>query len=269
MLTALLEQVRVYARDAQKGGAYKCPGCLSGLVLKKGLIKIHHFAHRPGELCEFARGETQAHLEAKLALHAAFAPLGHRAEVEWPVEGLAGDRRADVFVWHLNGPKLAFELQHTAIGLAEIEERTAGYMAAGIAVVWLPFLRPKFRAKTSRGPGGEGGDWIVAPYRPLPFERWIHTFGFGEIWYWSDRARKIMRGHLEAVAGKVGEEGDSATPSRRKWRLRLWGPIDPAHLAIRIARRKSAEIGPYRLPGGPVARLAIAATRGPGMELER
>jgi Competence protein CoiA-like family len=257
MLTALRDHVRTYARDAQKGDEHKCPGCLSIVVLRKGQIKIHHFAHRPGALCEFARGETRAHLEAKLAIHGAFASLSHRAEVEWPVDGLSGDRRADVFVWHLNGPKLAFELQHTAIGLGEIESRTSDYMAAGIAVVWLPFLRPKFRAKTGKGPGGNGGDWIVTPYKPLPFERWLNAFGYGEIWYWSDRSRKVMRARLEAIEGPAGEE---EAGKRRRWRLRLWGPYEPAHLAIRIVRRKSAEIGPYRLPGGPVARLAVAGT---------
>lgn len=253
MLTALFGEVRVYARDARKGSAYRCPGCLAEVILKKGAVRIHHYAHHAEQSCEYAIGETRAHLEAKLALHAAFRPLSHRVEMEWPVEGLSGDRRADVFVWHLNGPRLAVELQHTKIGLHEIEERTASYLAAGIAVVWLPFLRPKFRSRTVKGEGRDSGDWLIEPYQPLPFERWIHAFGYGEIWYWADRSRKLLRGRLEHFRGAENERAG-------RWRLRLWGPFDPQHLVIRMSRRKSAEIGPYRLPGGTMARLAAART---------
>jgi len=45
MLTANLQNVRVDAASAEKGAQYECPQCRHEVVLKKGRIKIAHFAH--------------------------------------------------------------------------------------------------------------------------------------------------------------------------------------------------------------------------------
>jgi competence CoiA-like predicted nuclease len=171
MLAALHEDVRVYASAAKKGLNYLCPACKAPLILRKGAIRVHHFAHRPPAGCLWSRGETIAHLEAKLAMHRAFLPRAFKAEMEWPLEALDGDRRADVFVWDMRGGKVAFELQHTAIGAEEIARRSAAYMRAGVAVMWIPFLRPRYRAAAERAAGGPAGDWVIRRYTPRAFER--------------------------------------------------------------------------------------------------
>jgi hypothetical protein len=272
MLTALRDDVRVYASAAEKGHDYLCPGCKALLILRKGKVRIHHFAHRPPVSCAWEIGETLAHLEAKLALKEALAPRCHRSELEWPVPSLAGDRRADVFVWDMSGGRIAFELQHTGIGIEEVERRTRAYMAAGLAVVWLPFLRSRFRALARRTAPGEDGDWIVERYRPKPFERWLNAFNFGEVWYWAPRTKRLMRGVFEPDLAMVpapawheafGESqlvpASTATPFVT---LRLDGPYDPSALLIRCAPRKPASLGRYELPGGPMARLAPVLSRG-------
>src|SRR5205823_9332068 len=192
MLTALHDDIRVYASAADKGSEYRCPGCRAALILRKGRVRIHHFAHHPPVGCAWGTGETTAHLEAKLALKQALETRCHRAEVEWPIASLAADRRADVFVWEMLGGQIAFELQHTGISLEEIERRTRAYMAAGLAVVWLPFLHARFRASSRRTRPGEQGDWIIERYRPKPFERWLAAFNFGEVWYWAPKTKRLM-----------------------------------------------------------------------------
>lgn len=249
MLTALLDDVRVYAARVEKGPVYLCPGCRAEMVLKKGAIRVHHFAHPPALHCGWSRGETAAHIEAKDALLRALAPRSLRIEAEWPVASLDGDRRADLFVWDMSGAEIAVELQHTAVTIAEIEARTAAYMAAGIAVLWLPFLSARYRAQAEMPGPGEAGDWVVEGYVPRPFERWLGAFGFGDIWYYAVRSAKLMRGRFDPIADR----------SARRRRLRLWGPYDPAILTIRRFRRRPAELGRYRFPGGPAASLSVPA----------
>jgi competence protein CoiA len=272
MLTALHEGHRVYASAAEKGHDYACPRCGAALILRKGAIRIHHFAHRPPFDCGWGNGETMAHLEAKLALKEALAPRCHRIELEWPVDSLDGDRRADVFAWDMTGGRIAFEVQHTAITVEAIERRTAAYLSAGFAVVWLPFLRARFRPLARRTKAGELGDWVIERYRPLPFERWLEAFGFGEIWFWATRSKSLMRGVFEPdltpVATPVWHaafgEADAApaTSAGAPVTLRLYGPYEPSALVLRSSRRKPATLGRYDLPGGPTVRLIPAGLWG-------
>ena len=52
----------VRARNADAGTAYRCPGCDSPLVLKKGDVRTVHFAHRSHAFCS---PETALHLGVK------------------------------------------------------------------------------------------------------------------------------------------------------------------------------------------------------------
>ena len=256
MLAALLNDARIYAHSAQKGGRYLCPGCKAELVLRKGDIVIHHFAHKPPVECEFGAGESAEHLEAKLAIFKAFAPRALKAEMEWPVESLTGDRRADVFIWDMQGAKIAFEIQHTEISGELIAKRSADYMRAGISVIWIPVLKSKFRAQAARVKDGEPGDWLVPNYRPRPFESWLHAFNYGQIWYWAPRAKQLMRGKMEQLMEKV-ENTFIGGPQEHSigWALRLWGPHEPSSLALRVGARAEKQAGRHWLPAGPVAKL--------------
>jgi competence protein CoiA len=62
MLTAMCDGARVEAAEALRGLNYCCPGCSKTVILKKGRIKIAHFAHKPPADCLLAAGETLAHL---------------------------------------------------------------------------------------------------------------------------------------------------------------------------------------------------------------
>lgn len=54
--------------NAEKGLDYICPGCGESVILRKGDVNIHHFAHKPGERdCKFYEhpGEGEIHKMAK------------------------------------------------------------------------------------------------------------------------------------------------------------------------------------------------------------
>ena len=43
----------VFGQDAIKENEYICPSCEEKVILKKGRIKIHHFAHKSDSECLF------------------------------------------------------------------------------------------------------------------------------------------------------------------------------------------------------------------------
>lgn len=68
-LGALLNGEYCLPCNAEKGLDYVCPGCGEPVIIRKGDVKIHHFAHKPGERdCKFYEhpGEGEIH---KLAKH--------------------------------------------------------------------------------------------------------------------------------------------------------------------------------------------------------
>ena len=139
-------------------------------MLKKGRVVIHHFAHKPPIVCDWARGETLAHLEAKRIVHEALTARGIKAELEYSVETLPGDRRADVMAWSPGGRMIAIELQHTSISADEIAERAFAYARAGAAQIWISFLP----ASVWKGALEKAdGTWLVRRYAPRQFELWI------------------------------------------------------------------------------------------------
>ena len=59
---------RILARDASKESKFFCPSCQEQLILKKGNVKIHHFAHKAESTCLYA-GESLDHLTTKLQIY--------------------------------------------------------------------------------------------------------------------------------------------------------------------------------------------------------
>ena len=65
MLVALNNKDRIEAEHAEKGPDYVCPNCKADVILRKGRVRIHHFAHKAASTCPFSKSESQAHYTAK------------------------------------------------------------------------------------------------------------------------------------------------------------------------------------------------------------
>jgi competence protein CoiA len=220
---------------------------------------------------------------AKLALRDAFAAHCVRTELEWElpwierpldsVEDLpadyGGDRRADLVVWSPKNRPIAIELQHSAITLNHLERRAFSYAAAGVAQIWLPFLEADLLATASERPGGKDGNRHIACYRAPRWQRWLHGYNFGELWFYDGANSALWRGHLlphhtaispqNSLEKSLDDGQHGALESRRqskRWRdLTLWGPYRTAELRIDLGYRAAAELGGYRYPAGPTARF--------------
>ena len=204
---------------------------------------------------------------AKTLLRDSFVRRGLKAEVEYELPGLGGDRRADVLVWSPSGKPVAIELQHAAIGLVEIERRAASYAKMELAQMWLPFLRPGTLDNAERRPGGNDGDWFVARYRALQWERWVHGFNHGEVWFYDASKAMFWRGRFErheiATAPRSWLERGlrevfdmSDVHCSKRWReLTLWGPYHLEQLRIDVRARQRLSLGPHTYPRGMIARF--------------
>jgi competence CoiA-like predicted nuclease len=265
MLIALLNNTRVTAADAQRGPDYRCPSCGKDIVLKKGRVVVHHFAHKPPILCDCARGETLAHLEAKHLVYAALTARGVRAELEYSVETLPGDRRADVMAWSPKGRMIAFELQHTSISADEIGERAFAYARAGAAHIWISFL-PGSVWKEASDKGD--GTWLVRRYAPRQFEHWIDglTAQAGR-WMYDPQAKLFwlvtMRAHeiyedetIWYAPGGIERYRPARTRVSIRYRdLVLKGPYHLGALRIVLRRRRGFVSKHFRWPAGLVGSL--------------
>jgi competence CoiA-like predicted nuclease len=266
MLIALLNNTRITAAAARRGAAYHCPSCSKPLVLKKGSVVIHHFAHKPPILCDWARGETLAHLEAKQLVHDALAARGVRAELEYSVETLPGDRRADVMAWSPTGRMIAIELQHTSISAEEIAERAFAYSRAGAAQIWISFLPPSvWKEALDKG----DGTWLVRRCAPRQFELWIDglTAKAGR-WMYDPQSKQFWQ--VKMLPHEVYEEETiwyapggiehyRAARKRvsKKFRdLILRGPFKMEELRIALRKRRQSAAAGMRWPQANLAELA-------------
>jgi hypothetical protein len=264
MLVALNQATRIEAWDAEKGPRYRCPNCGSEVVLRKGRIVAHHFAHKPPVTCSWARGETQAHLAAKKLLRDIFARRGLRTEVEYEVLSSGGDRRADVLVWARNGTRVAFEVQNQPLDFGAIERRTLAYMAAQVPVIWVGLIKAEAIASAEKTPVG----CVISKYTVRPWEKWAHAYSMGSLWFIEPDSEQLWQGtlkeHLIEVPSSLwystsGEEQSAGGYTRhsKKWRtLHLKGPIAPNAVSIKRFVRQRWSSKSFTVPGGSAARLS-------------
>jgi hypothetical protein len=119
-------------------GDFTCPACAGPLVLKRGRVKIAHFAHLPGPGC-WAEGESITHLRAKELLARRFREAGYEARPEqtYPQRG----RRIDIAVTipaRGGSCRVAVEIQDSPIAVNEMKARTRVDRSLGfIGTVWV------------------------------------------------------------------------------------------------------------------------------------
>ena len=119
---------RVHIDSAKVGEEYFCPSCGSGLILRKGDIRIHHFAHKINCICADS-------------WHYDMTDWHHNWQSLFPVEcqevikSLGGEKhRADVLI---EETKTVIEFQHSPLSSTEFEARNEFYNKLGYKVVWI------------------------------------------------------------------------------------------------------------------------------------
>lgn len=202
MLCAIQELTndKVLAIDSEKDqGPYLCPKCRLELVLRKGRIKVHHFAHKPPITCSYGRGESDAHRKAKLRIYEALKK--HPDVAECDLEKNLGDVISDVYAV-IKGIPTALEVQISALSMDEIIYRTETYYKKGIAVLWLPLFSEKLNGNK---------------YSPRAWEKWLHATYFGRVYYWLTDLT-VMPVHFGVYKLQIGEKYWHDQFGEEQWR---------------------------------------------------
>lgn len=140
---------RVCAENAERGLEYVCPLCGEPVILRRGEIKIPHFAHKSGrELCDGWHYDTSEWHYSKQCLF----PAECREVV---VESNGIKHRADIL---LDG--IVIEFQHSPISAGEFENRNNFYTSCGYNVVWVFDMTPPEKRGQFRIAGGRGAIWV-------------------------------------------------------------------------------------------------------------
>jgi hypothetical protein len=162
MLTALPDDATepIEAREATTARTYTCVGCGEPAILKRGKVKIAHFAHRKGGECSQTSGESDEHREAKMAIYDALRadPRVSAVQMEKPL----GASRPDVY-FEQGRVRVAIEVQRTNITINDMMVRTEAYARAGIAVLWICLGRPA---------------------RLKSWQKWAHMTNYARIYVW-------------------------------------------------------------------------------------
>ncbi|WP_338251533.1 competence protein CoiA [Dictyobacter halimunensis] len=117
-----------------------CPLCEGDLIMRIGLIRQPHFAHRA--TCESqykSNPESAAHRNAKLYLQNHLReefPEYTQATIELEVKLEPIWRVADLLVTFPTGLRQAHEVQLASITTGKLQERTNDYTSMGVDVVW-------------------------------------------------------------------------------------------------------------------------------------
>lgn len=176
MLTAIQRnnKVKINAFEAERVNApFNCPACNCEVILKKGLKKVHHFAHKPPVTCDYGKGETEIHRRGKKAIFDLLKERGGYSELE--IEKFLASVIPDVFVRY-KGLSVAVELQKSNIGLEHIIYKTEYYTNQNIHVLWLVPYNKKLQEER---------------YSPKIWEKWLHTLYSDKVYYFLETGEII------------------------------------------------------------------------------
>ena len=196
MLVALNEQKsRCLAWLTQREeGPFSCPECFSEVIIKKGLEREHHFAHKPPVTCQYGSGESQIHYRAKRELYNYLSDHASckKCEVERRLNGL----RPDVSLY-INNTPVAIEIQKSSIDIGQIIKKAEAYTRLGIYLIYLfPQEGPKLTFHA-------GEEQYVC--RPSQWEKYLHSLAFGRAYYWAG-GLKIIPIHFDDFRTWVEEK---------------------------------------------------------------
>lgn len=189
-------------------GPFRCPECRYSLILKKGDIYTHHFAHNPGEGCALGgvpdgewTGESQLHKYAKNEIRDALSK--HPDVLNLKLERHLGSVRPDIS-FHFQDIPIAIEFQVSALQPDVIQYRTREYSRRGISILWISFY-------------GEADIHYDRFYQMRDWERIIHAIYGGTFYYWTEGER-LQPVHFENAITHKSAVHLSSTMEFPRWR---------------------------------------------------
>jgi competence protein CoiA len=216
MLTAIRsDSQKTLAQDANKIDApFTCPECNKNVILRKGLIKIPHFAHKPPVTCQYGQGESEEHRKCKQAIFNCLVEAGDSVTA-CEMEKFLGTVRPDIY-FERNNYKIAIEVQISNFTMEKIIYRTEQYNRLNINVLWLPIFRKTL------------SEDCPSLFTPTQWEKWLHVTYYGRVYYWSDNLNVVPVHFGEVRLDNPGWERkkiSSYTYKSKKYRIPTHGKL--------------------------------------------
>ena len=123
---------RIYIGDAKAGDSFFCPACGEKMVIKRGNIYAHHFAHMPGMDCDPWYTSKLSDWHIKMQRY--FRPenreiiIWNSQHTEYHIADIALKTSSGAFV---------FEFQHSPISQTEFIARSSFYIKCGYSLIWI------------------------------------------------------------------------------------------------------------------------------------
>ena len=156
-------------------GPFFCPECQEQVHLKKGIVRMPHFAHFPASTCTYGKGESDSHLYCKWQMYLALKQRPECSQVQ--LEAKIGARRADILAV-IRDVKVAIEIQRSDETIEGIRQKLADYFQEGTACIYIdPGSAPSVNVSVQA------------------WRRYLHAMWFGELYYWAD-ADKVYPVHI-------------------------------------------------------------------------
>ena len=127
---------RVFIEKASTMNDYFCEACNGKMIVKKGFVRLHHFAHAASAKCT-----DSWHYDDKSVWHRNWQNRFPEQCREVYKEYRGGKHRADVL---LEKNKIVIEFQHSNLSAEEFKKRNAFYRGLGYRIVWLFDLSEHF-----------------------------------------------------------------------------------------------------------------------------
>ncbi|WEG73696.1 competence protein CoiA [Vagococcus intermedius] len=127
-----LRQLSMVEGKKNLPGNYRCPCCKKAVILKNGLTRRAHFAHKSIKECAtFSEGETAEHLLGKKLL----ADWCDKNQKPYELEAYLPrlKQRPDMLL----SQKIVIEFQCSSLPLARLVKRTNNYLKNDYHVIWL------------------------------------------------------------------------------------------------------------------------------------
>ena len=135
MLTAIDSSgIKTFGCAANRDDTYTCPLCVDTVVLKRGRVKVAHFAHKANTTCP-GSNESPRHMLLKQLLYDFFCDMPGVARVE--IEKIVGSRIADILLTGQRGGSIAVEVQLSNVGLDDLGWKLDDYNRRGIAPLYI------------------------------------------------------------------------------------------------------------------------------------
>lgn len=180
MLSAIYKNQKVYAFETEKeeNKIFFCECCNSEVILKKGLSKLHHFAHKSNTECIYKTNESEEHLHIKEEIYKSLLNFNFIKNLE--MEKFLGNAISDIY-FEKNNQKIAVEIQLSNLTKEKIIERTLRYKEKDIHVIWIHSYKQFLNRINLEDKTICLKDW----------EKWLVSMNYGKLFLWKKEEKLI------------------------------------------------------------------------------